>query len=166
MHLAGIHASEEPLGCSIRKLEKEENWGPDILTTATGSFIFGSMTAGLITSRVKPETHQSSTRSKEDGRMLTIFRIVVGCVYSSRITDCWRQKTLGGGDFRVKLGARWSGLCSVNHARVWTIRFWVTEPEVADAIRKWDKEQHTHVWQEHAHGGFANGMPKKPSTFP
>lgn len=131
-----IRTSEEPLVCRVRGSEKKSR-DPDVLTTATGSFVSGRMIAGLIMSKVKPETRihcTSGARLRKGERALTIFGIIVGCVYSSRICDCWRRETLRDNDFGSKLGARWSGPCGVNYAGIWAIWFGVAESEVADAV--------------------------------
>lgn len=62
--------------------------------------------------------------------VLTIFRVVIDCVYSARITYRWWRETVGDDDLGSKLGARWSRLCGVNHPGVLTIRFGVAEAEV------------------------------------
>ena len=96
------------------------------------------MTAGLIMSRVKPETgaHRCQTQNQwREGRaLLTIFRIVVDSVYPTRITDRLWRKTFGGDDFGPKLGARWTRLCGIKHTGIWTIWFWETESEIVGSV--------------------------------
>lgn len=60
--------------------------------------------------------HASRIRHNIGGRQggLTIFRVIIDCMYSPRITDCWWRESLGNDDLRPKLGARWPGLCSVD----------------------------------------------------
>lgn len=122
----------------VQEISKNER-GPSVLTTATGSFTSGSMAAGLITSRVKPETdayRPLGERLAGCRRALTFLRIAVDCAYSSRITSCWWRKTLGDSNFGLKLGARWSGLCSVDYAGIWAVRFEMTEPKVASTVHR------------------------------
>lgn len=77
MRLVEARTSEEPLECKVRLVDWKEGEGLYALTTATGSLMSGSITAGLMMSRVKPETGAhppSSTKSGESGEArLTVF---------------------------------------------------------------------------------------------